>query len=285
MSLDVQAFLDAEQTPLIRNGRYQIPPAKPKQPKSYMRMTNLAAILEDAFALQGWTNRGVLRGSPFIAPARIVEAGEDFKTLTALCEEAMDLAGCNIKREWGTFLHDQSERADRGFTEFAEPLRTDLLAYSAALAYHQITILDEHIETVVVAPAIGCAGRVDRIVQHQGANRILDLKSGTLHPLSVSVQLAGYAHAETIYDPATQTHTPMPPVDQSVGLVAHIPMHEGRCDIYTVDLVKGWEYALLSVDVRDRVRKDKDLLAPLASFVVPSASDVAEGFDLLEGMV
>jgi hypothetical protein len=60
---------------------------------------------------------------------------------------------------------------------------------------------------------------------------------------AIAVQLAIYAHADTIYDPATKTHEAMPPVDQDKALVIHLPAGKATCTLYEVDIAAGWEAA------------------------------------------
>ena len=245
---------EAETDPLVRNGRYQI---EYQGEKSWQRQTNFCPILENQFSLIEWKQRKVLQGAPVVID-RLADA-TDYKAEMALVEEALEAAGANIKRNYGSDVHDACENVEAGIYEpedLADPLMIpDVRAYLNAIHAFDIETLE--MEQVVVMPALGTAGRFDRIVRHLGVNKILDLKTGTLHPLQIAVQLAGYAHAEVIYNPDDKSFRPMPAVSQTEALVAHIPMHEGRCDIYSVNIELGWEYALLTKRVRDEVRKAK----------------------------
>lgn len=249
MTVSLAELGDTNDDPLVRNGRYQI---AYKGEKSWQRWTNFAPILENQYSLIEWKQRKTLLGAPAVLH-KIAEI-TNYKDEIALVEEAMEAAGANIKRDYGSAVHTATEDFDNGLGLPADPLLAkDVAAYGLTMAAHEITIVE--IEQVTVCPEMGCAGRFDRIVNHLGTTKILDLKTGTLHPLQIAIQLAGYAHAEVIYNPEDKTFRPMPAVSQIEALVAHIPMHSGRCDIYSVDIELGWEYAHLTKRVRDEVRK------------------------------
>jgi hypothetical protein len=73
-----------------------------------------------------------------------------------------------------------------------------------------------------------------------------DLKTGadlSYSWRSIAVQLAVYANAEWVYDPATDTRTPMPEVEKRIGVIVHLPAGENRCQLYTIDIAQGYEAA------------------------------------------
>ncbi|HET7326002.1 MAG TPA: LAGLIDADG family homing endonuclease, partial [Nocardioidaceae bacterium] len=78
----------------------------------------------------------------------------------------------------------------------------------------------------------------------------------------IAIQLALYAHAATIYDPASGEHAPMPGVDQHWAVVIHLPVGEARCTLHKVDIAAGWEMAQTCGVVR-AWRKRRDLAVPL----------------------
>jgi len=69
--------------------------------------------------------------------------------------------------------------------------------------------------------------------------------------LAISVQLALYANADTLYDLAAETHEPMVDVDRSTALVLHVPAGQGRAEVLEVDIAWGWERAQLAGAVRE----------------------------------
>jgi hypothetical protein len=103
---------------------------------------------------------------------------------------------------------------------------------------------------------------MDRVVQlaHSPMPMIGDLKTGKDLSYSwaeIAIQLALYAHADTVFDPVEQEHRPMLQVDQEKALVIHLPAGEGRCALYIVDIAAGWKMAGVCGLVRAyRDRKD-----------------------------
>lgn len=241
----VESFLASgrPEDPLIKNGRYQIVPANGEKAKPHTRITNFAKKLEDEFNLTKWKQRQVLLGaaqrSDIIVGA--LADGDDKKKLDELAEQAQDAAKSNVKRETGTALHRIIERVDAGEDlKLPEPWASDVAAYKTALA--SISAEVELIEQVVVCKSLNLAGRFDRTVIIDGVRYMGDLKTGddlSYSWGSIDIQLALYAGADTIYDPDTKKHRPMPPVDQSRALVMHLPAGKGVCDLYWLPLEAG----------------------------------------------
>jgi hypothetical protein len=73
----------------------------------------------------------------------------------------------------------------------------------------------------------------------------------------MAMQLAMYARM-TPYDIATDTRTTDPePVDLNWGIIIHLPAGQGRCDLYEIDLAKGWGACLIARKVWNwRATKD-----------------------------
>ena len=253
---DIEAFLTAAPRPdeqLIKRGRYQIVPAGGGNPKPHTRVTNFAKKLEDEFNLTKWKMRTVALG---VAARSDIVAGvlansDDSGELDKLCEAAQDAALANVRRETGTHLHRMTERVDAGETlDLPEPHRSYIAAYTKALA--SIGAIVELIESVIVHEPLGLAGRLDRTVFVDGVRYIADLKTGENLSYSwgsIAVQLAVYAGATTIYDPETQTHSPMLPVDQNRALVIHLPAGKGEAVLYWVNLEAGRQGIALTQQV------------------------------------
>lgn len=250
MTDEVEAFLQPgkpEADPLIKRGRYQIVPANGGNPKPHTRVTNFAKKLEDEFGLTKWKLRTVMLGTAMDAGigAMALANSDDVKTLDDLTEKAMDAARANVRRETGTALHRMTERVDAGETglKFGQ-YEKDMQAYTAALA--SIGARIELIEAVIVHEPLGLAGRFDRTVTIGERRYLADLKTGedlSYSWGSIAVQLAIYAGATTIYDPATKKHSPMVAVDQGRALVIHLPPGKGEATLYWVNLEAG-RYAI-----------------------------------------
>lgn len=239
---------------LIVGGRYQILPQGGKKRKAHTRVTNFAKVLEDQYNLTYWTRRmdalGFADNPELVA---LIDVHRDDKdALNNICDQAKAKAGANDKRDAGSDLHAASETVDKG-GEAPEQWAREIVVYLQALADAGIEILPEWIErTVVIDEFGGLAGTFDRIVRWKGELYIADLKSGSVgyNWLSFAIQFACYAHASSIYDHATQTHSPMPAVNQEKALVIHLPPGEVECSIYAVDIKTGWEAAKVVAEVK-----------------------------------
>lgn len=230
-------------TDLVVRGRYQIVPEGESKPKAHTRVTNFAKKLEDGYTLTAWKQRSVLVGAAQRSDiiAATLAAGDDKRKLDELAEQAMDAAKANVRRETGTALHTLTEQHDSGMVvDMPSPWREDIDAYAACLADLGAKVV--RMEEVVVIPDLNLAGRFDRLVDIGGTTYVMDLKTGadlSYSWLSISIQLALYARAATIYNPAFGTHEPMPAVDQKRAVVVHLLPGEAKATAYWIDLEVG----------------------------------------------
>lgn len=268
------ASLDAPSAkPEIVNGRYKIPDPITGKSRMWTRATTFAKSMADEYHLTRWKLRMtatglVVRKDLYAAVASSLPKDPDFPTkdekarLNDLCDDAMDAAGSAKGSNLGTALHDFTDAVDSGRTMvIPPPWDADIAAYRAVMEASDYTILPQHIEQVVTVPSLSVAGKFDRILGYAELLRIGDLKTAKGLDLGwgeIAIQLALYAHAETIFDPATQTHHEMPAVDQDVALVMHLPVGQATCKLYEVDIAAGWEAAQLALGVRNW-RKRSDL--------------------------
>jgi len=250
-----------------RYGRYVI------EGRSWQRVTTLAKVLDDTSSLADWKSRMTAIGltkRPDIFAQVATCSTDDRKALNALCEQAKEAAGASVKANLGTAVHAMCEQVDLGLITLdhvPEQWRADVAAYRSATAGMAWT----HVEAILVNRTVEVVGTTDRIYR-----RIADVKTGSLDfaALGIAVQLACYANADEVYDPATDTLSPMPDVDKTTGLVIHLPVGEGTCTLYEVDLTLGWRYAQLAAEVRDARnagRRKNVLLRPAAVTAQPTA--------------
>lgn len=234
-----------------RWGRPLIVPPGGGKPVGYTRVTTLAKTLEEQSALAAWKQRMTLVGvtlQPHIALA--AAAARDDKTkLNELAEQALAAAQAGAKAEIGTALHKLTEKLDKGedIGPIPDAYQADLDAYRAATEGIRWTA----IEQFLVVDELQVAGTADGIgVLPDGRTVIADKKTGSIEyaGLSIAAQLACYAHGQA-YDVATGARTPID-VDQSVGVVIHMPAGGGTCRLYDVNLLSGWKVAQLSAQVR-----------------------------------
>lgn len=248
-------------------GRYLIVPEGGGKAVAHTRVTTFRDALDDQYNLTNWKIRTALKGVAerhdlyaAVAAAR----PDDKKTLDALGQQCLEAGKGSVGANLGSALHAFCERVDLGEElTIPKPWDGDVAAYTATLAAHQIGIIPEYVEQICVIPDLHLAGTFDRIVNFGTVPVIADLKTGNVEYsfLGTATQLACYAHAATIYNPATCEHTPMPQVRQDVALVIHLPAGTGTCNLWWVDIAAGWEAAQHCKTVRDW-RKRKDLAEP-----------------------
>lgn len=264
-----------------RWGRYANLPAIPGiGAQAWTRVTTIAKTLEDTYYLDLWKQRQVVMGiknNPSlldpISGARFNPTSQHGKTLlNSIVSTAMDEAGSYTGANKGTAFHDLTEAFDRGDVA-TMPLDTEeernsfemLKAYKRQLELHNITMIPELMERVVACPALGVAGRLDRIISDNGVLRIGDVKSQkTLDfgQMSLAIQLAVYANATHMLDQETWKWVPMPEgLDRSIGVILWVPAEEpGRAEVHDVDLDFGLTLAKAAVRVREW-RKTKGLVS------------------------
>lgn len=243
--------------------------------KAYTRMTTLAKTIEDTHNLEAWKIRNAMLGlveRPDLLLS--VRAHRDDKSeLNRLAEEAQQAAKSKAKATIGTALHKLTESIDRGEDVFeGVPLDwvPDLAAYQREtarlemLAMEQFRVVDE----------LEVAGTADRVCRFRdkdtGRAFIADTKSGSIdYPLSIAMQLAGYAHGKP-YDVATGQRLDDPvPVDLSWGVVIHLPQGTGTCQLHWINLQVGWAGLQLAKAVHT-FRKTKDVTVPIPQIGVTS---------------
>jgi hypothetical protein len=271
---------------LDRYGRYLIPDPVTGEVRSWVRATTWAKTAADLHALNGWEKRMVALGlaqRPDLL-LRVAAVAEPDSTpgrrqLDEIVEQAKECARANARANLGTALHAFTESIDLGrpLPEIPHPYDRDIVAYRRAMA--PVEVSRNYIERTCVVRELGVAGTMDRLVRFKHGRdgkrlpHVMDVKTGSNLKRSwneIAIQLALYAHADTIYDPVALEHHPMLEVNQEQALVVHLPAGEGRCTLYLVDIRAGWEMALLCGVVRTwRDRKD---LAQLLDLVEPEAA-------------
>ncbi|WP_255800779.1 PD-(D/E)XK nuclease family protein [Mycobacteroides abscessus] len=225
----------------------------------YQRTTNFIDQLEDGGeGLRIWTERLTLAGlvmSPELRRELMAWIGEP-RELSDIARRAARLAGRDEKQEWGSMLHQITDAIDKGdmmprqwWNENTKQMESvpvaqvnrDVEAYRMAtrcLAHHAS-------EQMHVFDPYRVAGTPDRVSSYsangkrQGRPKIVDLKTGTLHPRMVEAQLAMYSRSQP-YDPQAEVRLDGEPVDQKRGIVIHLPMKQARCELFWADLTKGW---------------------------------------------
>jgi hypothetical protein len=256
-----------------RYGRYLLPTGPDGKDVPYTRVTTFAASVDDRWNLEQWKQRMVATGlvnRPDLFAQAAANLAEKQK-LNRICEEAVEAAKGSAGANLGSALHSFTEQIDLGMQPvIPEPWDADIAAYQRTLQANGVRVIPEFVERIILNNAFGVAGTFDRLVHIDGWPHpvIADLKTGNLDHASafgaIAIQLALYASADQMYDPATDALEPMPQVDRRHALVIHLPAGQATCTLHMVDITAGWEAAKLCGAVRDW-RKRKNLAEPFAS--------------------
>jgi hypothetical protein len=273
-----------------RFGRYLLPDPVTGKERAWTRATTVARTLADEYHLTLWKMRQVAKGMALrpdlVAGAAAADPEADKGTLNDIAEKAMEAAGSSVGGTLGTALHSFTARLDSegGYIEsLGAPiaLHGDLVEYVGTVERHRLRTQPEYVERVVILPDLGIAGTFDRIFgQPPGQTKaaplaIGDLKTGKsidYSALEIAIQLAIYANAPLIWNPATGSYEPMPDdVCKARGLVVHLPVGKAHGLVYGIDLIKGWRYAQLALQVRAARSEAKSLIW----LVDPEPADLA----------
>jgi hypothetical protein len=268
-----------------RWGRYLLPHPDTGIEQAWTRVTTLSSTLADRFGLEKWMQRNIVYGlgqrQDLYARAAAARL-EDRDTLTHIVDEAQAAAADKADANFGSAIHQFTERIDRGEpVNVPAPYDKDVAAYRAALEAAEIAVVMGWVEKVVCVPHLEVAGTLDRLVEGpwpHGLPAVADLKTGkdvvNYGMTEIALQLALYANASHWWD-GTQWH-PMIAVNRKQAIVIHLPVGQARCTLYTVDIQAGWEAVQLAVAVRAwRARKDLAQQIPAIAPAVPVAGAVA----------
>lgn len=279
-----------------RWGRYLLPDPHTGEQKSWTRVTTLSSTLADRFGLEKWAQRNIVYGlgqrQDLYARAAAATL-DDKQTLTQIVDDAQaaaaDKAGANL----GSAIHQFTERIDRGEkVNVPPPYDRDIDAYQQTLEAAGLAVVLGWVERVVVIPELEVVGTLDRLCEGPWSGalpRVADVKTGKdvvrWGMTEIALQLALYAHGTHWWNGTGWE--PMIPVNLERAVVIHLPVGQGQCLLYEVDIAAGWEAVQLAVAVR-AWRKRKDLaaqipaIAPKDLFAGFSTADVPDGLRRIE---
>ncbi|MCK0174782.1 PD-(D/E)XK nuclease family protein [Mycolicibacterium sp. F2034L] len=263
--------LQNTEIPRDRFGRPMVmPTGRGKKRVAYRRATTFVGCLDDMNGLMKWKARQVALGMgqrKDLVLAAAAANPDDKKLLGEIAEKATEHALSSAGATTGTALHSLTERIDRGQNLGYVPAEyeADLEAYQKATA--EIEFIG--IEAFRVHDDWKVAGTADRIGRLHGRLMIMDIKTGSIdYPHKMAMQLAMYAHS-TPYDIPTDTRQPVEEgLNPNQGIIIHLPAGEGRCDLYEIDLNKGWAACVLAKKVWDW-RGTKELTRLIDPAVAP----------------
>jgi len=284
-----------DEIPRDRYGRYRLPHPETGKVQAWTRSTTFAKSISDTFALSQWSQRMVAKGlvlrPDLQALAYNLDVKADKDRLNAVCEDAKAAAGNKVAANLGTALHSFSENVDRGMPleSVPEAHRADIAAYVAAMQSAGVRVIPEMIERQTVVPAFEVAGTFDRLLDLSGAASwflsaidkdlpdhwltdapevVGDVKSGQDLQYGwneIAIQLLTYAlgvRTAGVWNRDTQSWESPRPVRLDFAIVMHLPVGQGVCTLYKLDLTEAMQAMELCREVR-RWRKMRNLATPL----------------------
>lgn len=246
-------------------GRYLLPDPETGREQAWTRVTTIAGTLADRFGLEQWSKRNVILGLAARRDLYALAAScspEDKEQLNRIVKDAEEAAKARSGANLGTALHRITERIDSGEElDVPEPWRADVDVYLQTLLSHRVTIQTEYLERIVIHAKTRVAGTLDRLVTVNPSDELFvaDLKTGrdivTYGMGDIAIQLALYASATHMWNGSS--YDPMPAVNQERAIAIHLPVGEGKCTLYWVDIKAGAAAAKIAFNVRKwRGRKD-----------------------------
>ena len=230
--------------------------------RGYTRISTIAKELDKGEGLKKWTAAMTALGVTMDEAIRrrveeIVAFSEDpyreHKTeLLRLAEQAQEIAGSTVKRELGTTLHEWCQIVDREGDLSLVPAEhlADVTAYRRRLEDAGIEVLES--EVFVVNDEIEVAGSLDKRLRLADGRIVTgDVKTGQQepeYPMNVELQVAAYNRGER-YDLQTTERTPLG-TDPELGVLIHLPSNSGTCELYPLNLTRGWQNLMLATDLK-----------------------------------
>lgn len=249
-------------------GRYMLPnPEDPGRVKAYTRTTTLSKAISDTYNLGEWSKRMIVQG--LAADPKLlatVDLTQDDRTLrddlTRVHEAAMEASGAHVARERGTQLHYFTEAVDGGHLTIDQvpgEYRNEVAAYQAAMAKAGIIVPPESIERILLNLTANVVGTADRqtVIMPNGMRLMADVKTGKDLSYSwaeIAMQLGIYANADAMLEYDEQGNPSwggVPEVEKNVALVMHVPVDQGKCTLWLVDIAAGWAAVELASEVRE----------------------------------
>ena len=235
--------------PRDRFGRPMVmPPGRGTKRIAYRRVTTFVGCLDDMNGLMKWKARQVAYGMGQRRDLVLAAAAAnpaDKKTLGDVAEKAAEHALSSAGATIGTAVHALTERIDQG-----KPLGPVPHEAEADIAAYQEATKDIEwvgIEAFRVHDDWKVAGTADRVGIYHGRPTIMDIKTGSIdYPHKMAMQLAMYARSVP-YDIATDKRgEPEKNLDLHTGVIIHLPAGEGRCELFEIDITRGWGACLLA---------------------------------------
>lgn len=254
------------------NNQYRLPDPVTGELKSYSRATSLAKVLDDTFMLEQWRIRKTLLGlaarddlaanlsqlSTELAGG-IMEETDIRDALNSIAGDAQSSAGTDRANEHGSAVHDWAAWVDAGLIsvhQVPEMFRPAVRKHLELLAAHQLIVIPEYTERIVINTQLNCVGTLDRIFEIGALGPMVlgDLKtSGKLDHswLAFLVQLAFYQSCDLMLSPDGSSWEPMPSLDPAVAFIIHLPSSDiEQADVVPINLTLGRQALALANSVK-----------------------------------
>lgn len=266
------------------NNQYRLPDPATGELKSYSRATSLAHVLEDTYMLNQWKIRKTLLGLSRRddLAVNLMQIAYDVTStgksedevrgpLNSLAEQAQSAAGTDLASEHGSAVHDWAAWVDAGLISVHDvPImfQPAVRKHLELLAQHQLIVVPEYTERIVMNTALSCVGTLDRIFAMGGHRGLLlgDLKtSGKLDFswLAFLIQMAFYQSCDLMLSEDGKRWEPMPSLQENVAFIVHLPSSDiEQADVVPIDLVLGRQALDLAHQVklmRSRATKEARL--------------------------
>ena len=227
---------------------------------AFTRASTLSGAIESTFNLEAWKMRQVaigLSARPDLVQMVAVRKN-DKKALAGLVESALEVAASNSAANMGTVIHSLTEDVDNG-NPIPDHIPKDVLSSLDAYveATKDFTVIE--IESFVGDQEVYSAGTYDRLVELDGVRYIADLKTGQHAPKyahGAAVQMSVYANG-TPYDVEQEEWLAPHGANRERAIMIHLPYAEpGVCNLYWVDIERGYEMAKTAYRVRRWWKED-----------------------------
>ena len=286
-------------------GRYVVPDPDSDNPNAVrhiQRTSDLVHSVSNTELLDKWQDRMIVQGLA-VEPQLLarVDLNQDKRALKTnlqqIAAQAFTASGAEVRRERGSQLHYFIEAV---LTQFAtlEQIPTEYRdEVRAAITAHQAAGIE-----------IGAVGTIERTLYNREADvcgtadlmpvrmpngmyLVDDWKTGDDLDWSwaeIAMQLAVYANADLMLEWDTTgagswKWVPAPIVEKTVALVAHVPVDEKTCDIYQIDIERGWRGVKLALMVRDWYSEPGKVAVKLDPKKWAAAEPALTGAGVLEG--
>lgn len=255
--------------------RYLLPDPDTGEEVPWTRVSTIKSLTSDQYGLNQWFQRQAVRGVAMrpdllALASSVADMPDDDKgakdTLRNVVKQAQAAAGSGKGANLGTALHHATERLDRGERlqdiRMPKPYDADLYAYDQVTRANGLITAPSHIERIVVIPSLRIAGTFDRLTFWRGTRKVNDVKTGQdaaeFGTMELAIQEALYSRGYALWNLDTEQYEQMPEVDQELGILTHLPAGRGVCELYWVDLTRGWELAQRAAQVHHDQKEARD---------------------------